>query len=259
MLQATFWHPPLKIVLCQIKLVGTFWFPPRFSFHSPGFKGEANQWFIIFKALCRPLAVPAYTASHHYSSICLVYLKEWQTVANSLILSLFLSLFCSFFLSPFLLLYLSFSLTVSSLQSFFILRKRSHHPKGCPLGGRLVVGLPGVISLLAPFQHSLLVPAPLVAKARGGAEQAGERKRDDRGPRQKSQPQTHWHCQRFFFNCLVNYLHLPFTAPYYSLFTGPIASSVSMSSTFHFQSDLQSLNLVLSDVIKYDDCFRQYI
>lgn len=76
-------------------------------------------------------------------------------------------------------------------MSFPPLRKCDYHSQGCPLGGRLVAGLPGVVSPPAPLLRSLLVPAPLTANARGGAKQAGERKRDIGGPRQQSQSQTH--------------------------------------------------------------------
>lgn len=167
-------------------------------------KEGVNKWFITFKALCGPpllVAVPSCTASRDYTD-AYVQLMQKEVTAH-----------CKLY---------TFSLSNSlNLNLLSTPRKCGHHSQGCPLGGRLVAGLPGVVGLPAPLQCSLLVPAPLAANARGGAKQAGERKRDIGGPRQQSQPQTHWHCQRFFKIALkfgtVQFLYLScLKAPYYT-------------------------------------------
>lgn len=50
-------------------------------------------------------------------------------------------------------------------------RDCDHHSQGCPLGGGLVAGFPGLLGHHAPVRHPLLVSAPLAAKA-GRGEQA---------------------------------------------------------------------------------------
>lgn len=80
-------------------------------------------------------------------------------------------------------------------------RKDPHLSQRCPLGGRLVVGLPGVLHLPVHLQHSLLVPAPLSARAGGWWGQVNVCSREPRwnrgGPKQHPEPHANRNRKRY--------------------------------------------------------------